>query len=653
MMVGATGRLSLRPVIVALLGTRMMEAVLNTVATMDCCNEILKMSMKTSKNWSAHASLPGHVFCLVPLPNVGSSWIGFSSSCPHLCRGHIHQGDIELSLASSCSSHRSMHRRCSGYLEGLLSNRTLMASKENSGVRSSVFIRQDSSNTSLSLGFDPHQTGLNLHFVESLEDRYKCATCSFILCNPYQTGCGHRFCENCIVHLIETKPNAVCPIDQEGIVANRDHLKKCPFESVSCINGCDAVLPRKDLINHLQTMCEYREEACQYCKANLIFKNIKDHEVISCPKYPIYCTNNCGESFMRSELDVHLTICPETEVECSYKKYGCHIREKRRKVKEHEHSCLNEHLLLVVANNNNLEGQILNLQKTLCERNHIITEMEEQINQLDIKVARLSELISKNDDEVATTQKILAGHADKIIAIEQHSQQLCRKFDQERDSKIASLKEVIHALKDKVDCAENNITSLVSLEPCLKQHELLLNAHKLLLEKTNERFQVLEAAGYNGKLIWKICNYRRRKQEAAEGTAVSLFSQPFYTSRCGYRLCARAYLNGDGAGKGTHLSLFFVVMKGEYDSLLMWPFKQKVTLILMDQSPKKHHIVELFKADASSTSFKRPVSEMNIASGCPRFVSHTALESGKTGIFIKDDTIFIKVIVDLTDLEDQ
>ncbi|XP_069787320.1 TNF receptor-associated factor 5-like isoform X3 [Narcine bancroftii] len=599
MMVGATGRLSLRPVIVALLGTRMMEAVLNTVATMDCCNEILKMSMKTSKNWSAHASLPGHVFCLVPLPNVGSSWIGFSSSCPHLCRGHIHQGDIELSLASSCSSHRSMHRRCSGYLEGLLSNRTLMASKENSGVRSSVFIRQDSSNTSLSLGFDPHQTGLNLHFVESLEDRYKCATCSFILCNPYQTGCGHRFCENCIVHLIETKPNAVCPIDQEGIVANRDH------------------------------------------------------EVISCPKYPIYCTNNCGESFMRSELDVHLTICPETEVECSYKKYGCHIREKRRKVKEHEHSCLNEHLLLVVANNNNLEGQILNLQKTLCERNHIITEMEEQINQLDIKVARLSELISKNDDEVATTQKILAGHADKIIAIEQHSQQLCRKFDQERDSKIASLKEVIHALKDKVDCAENNITSLVSLEPCLKQHELLLNAHKLLLEKTNERFQVLEAAGYNGKLIWKICNYRRRKQEAAEGTAVSLFSQPFYTSRCGYRLCARAYLNGDGAGKGTHLSLFFVVMKGEYDSLLMWPFKQKVTLILMDQSPKKHHIVELFKADASSTSFKRPVSEMNIASGCPRFVSHTALESGKTGIFIKDDTIFIKVIVDLTDLEDQ
>jgi len=29
-------------------------------------------------------------------------------------------------------------------------------------------------------------------------------------------------------------------------------------------------------------------------------------------------------------------------------------------------------------------------------------------------------------------------------------------------------------------------------------------------------------------------------------------------------------------GKGSHMSLFFVVMKGEYDALLPWPFRQKV-----------------------------------------------------------------------------
>lgn len=45
------------------------------------------------------------------------------------------------------------------------------------------------------------------------------------------------------------------------------------------------------------------------------------------------------------------------------------------------------------------------------------------------------------------------------------------------------------------------------------------------------------------------------------------------------KMCARVYLNGDGMGKGTHLSLFFVVMRGEYDALLPWPFKQKVPLL--------------------------------------------------------------------------
>lgn len=51
----------------------------------------------------------------------------------------------------------------------------------------------------------------------------------------------------------------------------------------------------------------------------------------------------------------------------------------------------------------------------------------------------------------------------------------------------------------------------------------------------------------------------------------------FYTSKYGYKMCLRIYLNGDGTGRGTHLSLFFVVMRGHSDALLKWPFNQKVT----------------------------------------------------------------------------
>lgn len=54
------------------------------------------------------------------------------------------------------------------------------------------------------------------------------------------------------------------------------------------------------------------------------------------------------------------------------------------------------------------------------------------------------------------------------------------------------------------------------------------------------------------------------------------FLSAFYTSKYGYKMCLRIYLNGDGTGRGSHLSLFFVVMRGLSDALLKWPFNQKV-----------------------------------------------------------------------------
>jgi TNF receptor-associated factor 3 len=161
------------------------------------------------------------------------------------------------------------------------------------------------------------------------------------------------------------------------------------------------------------------------------------------------------------------------------------------------------------------------------------------------------------------------------------------------------------------------------------------------------RLTAMESASYDGTLLWRITEYQRRKKDAEMGRTVSLYSHPFYTSKFGYKMCARVYLNGDGMGKGTHVSLFFVVMRGEFDALLPWPFRQKVTLTLVDVDTKRKPLIDSFKPDSSSTSFKRPVSEMNVASGCPLFVTHEVLE---TETYLKNDSIFIKVEVDTSDL---
>jgi hypothetical protein len=66
------------------------------------------------------------------------------------------------------------------------------------------------------------------------------------------------------------------------------------------------------------------------------------------------------------------------------------------------------------------------------------------------------------------------------------------------------------------------------------------------------------------------------RQDAMAGNMSNIHSRPFYTGPLGYKMCVRLYPNGDGMGKGTHLSLFFTIMRSPHDALLAWPFKQKV-----------------------------------------------------------------------------
>lgn len=71
-----------------------------------------------------------------------------------------------------------------------------MACDEPAGL-SGIFTRQNSA-SAVSLDFEPDA---DYKFVETLEDRYKCAYCHLVLRNPHQTGCGHRFCQQCILSL--------------------------------------------------------------------------------------------------------------------------------------------------------------------------------------------------------------------------------------------------------------------------------------------------------------------------------------------------------------------------------------------------------------------------------------------------------------------
>ena len=72
-----------------------------------------------------------------------------------------------------------------------------------------------------------------------------------------------------------------------------------------------------------------------------------------------------------------------------------------------------------------------------------------------------------------------------------------------------------------------------------QQLEHALALKDVALADQLRRIEMMESTSYNGVSVWKISNFAKKKQDAMNGTQTSIYSPCFYTSRFGYKMCAR------------------------------------------------------------------------------------------------------------------
>ena len=312
----------------------------------------------------------------------------------------------------------------------------------------------------------------------------------------------------------------------------------------------------------------------------------------------------------------------------------------------------------------------------------LLSSRQQMIMSYDNVIQDLFNQMQIHSDTERHLQEMLRQHSERITAVERKlvlvnttggssSASSQRLPDDEGSSVSANVERRVTDLGNKtadyeILILENNRIAMESSREAANLRRRLDNVQKSS-KRSEQRRESIEHAlalsdvtfadleeyarkqkclSYDGQLTWKITEYARKRSEAVNGQKVSFYSPCFYTSRYGYKMCARIYLNGDGMGRGTHISLFFVVMRGEYDAILRWPFGQKVTFMLLDQDNAKH-MIDAFRPDPNSSSFQRPRGEANIPSGCPMFCS---IEELSKRAYVRDDTMFFKIIVDVSDL---
>ena len=151
---------------------------------------------------------------------------------------------------------------------------------------------------------------------------------------------------------------------------------------------------------------------------------------------------------------------------------------------------------------------------------------------------------------------------------------------------------------------------------------------------------------YNQAPMEFIISDYHEKKEANE----LWYSSPFYTHNRGYKFRLQVYPNGGGKGRGSHLSAFGQLMRGEYDNELEWPFEGDIRVELLNwRADKNHpvHIIKLNRLNDDDGTFTSRLTDRETAPsfGVPQFISLTDLVSTTNTEYLRDDYLKLRINV--------
>ena len=145
--------------------------------------------------------------------------------------------------------------------------------------------------------------------------------------------------------------------------------------------------------------------------------------------------------------------------------------------------------------------------------------------------------------------------------------------------------------------------------------------------------------------IIELGRYQEKKEKDEEW-----FSYPVHSHFGGYKMCLKVYANGVSEGKGTHVSVYVYLMRGDNDDNLKWPFKGTVKVSLLNQlEDGQHHTKVLWSqnSDVPERISGRVTGRGRACNGRgqPSFISHQDLSyhDSMNCQHLKDNTLFFRV----------
>ena len=360
----------------------------------------------------------------------------------------------------------------------------------------------------------------------------------------------------------------------------------------------------RSLEDHLQ-LCDYTKLPCpNQCKTVtiLIFrKDLLKHLNDECPRRQHTCPH-CKVTGEYSKITgSHQTVCPQMKIECLNQ--PCKALFLRRDKEKHLAVCP---YVKVVC-----KYREFGCVKTPFRRDLAAHERNDQVH-LHVFITTVVEMKKQFKEQYTVLNQENVTLYEHIQTITTSSEELEKQYKEQ----YTELKEEIATLHKRIQAM--TITS-----------------------SPNHLARSTEC------ITFKIPKFAEKKRKDIE-----YFSTPFYTHPQGHKMVINVDTNGYGRYKGTHISVWAYLMKGEYDEKLDFPFVGTIKFELLNQLEDKHHHKDSNTFDGTEDGSKRVTDRARSreAIGVHAFIPHSELgyNAAKNCQYLKDDCLVFRIYAEVS-----
>ena len=163
------------------------------------------------------------------------------------------------------------------------------------------------------------------------------------------------------------------------------HLEQeCGMVVETCKLGCGVELTRDELKIHVTDTCVQRKIPCEHCGVKFKYCDMTNHLGV-CHRMGVSCELGCDLIVRRQDMTQHLEVdCVEKELECPFAKYKCEVGLiKRKYLSQHLEEKKAEHLELKLTET---ELKLSETKLKFSEKKFELTETELKLTAMKLKL---------------------------------------------------------------------------------------------------------------------------------------------------------------------------------------------------------------------------------------------------------------------------